>query len=292
MGKLSFRIAAFLLYLTSLLPFPILYLFADLIYLILYYLVGYRKDVVLTNLRNAFPEKSDSEKTEIAKKFYHFLADMIVESVKMYSISKENIIKRFPLRNPEEVMQYFEQGRSVILATGHYANWEWGNLIASARFDQVMTVYKPINNKNFEGLINHMRSRFGATMVAMRNTLRKMIELKNETFLSVFVSDQTPVRGETQFFTTFLNQPTAVFLGIEKIAKATNYPVVYCHMDKVKRGYYEATFKTLSVTPKDTAEYEITTLHIQELERIIQQRPELWLWSHKRWKFKPEDIQR
>jgi KDO2-lipid IV(A) lauroyltransferase len=124
----------------------------------------------------------------------------------------------------------------------------------------------------------------------MRLTLRKMIELKNTTFLSVFVSDQTPVAGETQYFIPFLNQPTAVFLGIEKIAKATNYPVVYCHINRIKRGYYEATFKTLSANPKTTAEHEITALHIRELERIIQQRPELWLWSHKRWKFRPEDL--
>jgi len=135
-----------------------------------------------------------------------------------------------------------------------------------------------------------MRSRFGALMTAMKSTMRKVAELRDDAVLFVLVSDQTPARVETRFFLPFLNQPTSVFLGIEKIARTTGYPVVYCHINRIKRGYYEADFKTIAEHPRDIPEHEITRIHMAELENIIKQKPELWLWSHKRWKHKPEDF--
>ncbi len=291
--KSLFGLTAYFLYLFSLLPFWMLYAVADVIFFLLFYVAGYRRKVIRTNLANAFPEKSALERRQIEKKYYSFLADLVVEILKMSSMSEKSVRKRCRFNNPEEVQRHFDAGKSVLLATGHYGNWEWGTLILASYFkEKFLVIYKPLTDKHFEAFMNNMRSRLGAVMVPMKLTLRKIIELKNEKYMIAFASDQTPAPVEAQYFTIFLNQPTAIFLGLEKIAKMTNNPVVFCHTNQIKRGYYEATFKTLIEDPKDIKEYEITNIHTRELEEIIIKRPELWLWSHKRWKFKPEDIGR
>lgn len=293
MNKLVFSITSALLYLISLLPFPVLYVLSDLLYVILFYVVGYRRKVVRSNLSNAFPEKTAEELKEIERKYFKYLADMIVESVKMYSISETEMRRRFQYVNFGEVEKHMKEGKAAIAVTAHYGNWEWGSpSISLVNPETSLVVFKPMTDKRFEGLINKMRARFGAVMVSMKQTLRKVLEYKNRPSLLVLVGDQTPPRDESQFFTTFLNQPTAIFLGIEKIAKLTNSPVYYFHIDRVKRGFYQATVKLLFENPKETAEHEITLAHTHELEMIIRQKPELWLWSHKRWKFKPEDVRK
>lgn len=291
MKKGLFLGASIILHLLSLLPFGILYLLADIAYIVLYHIMHYRKQVVDNNLRNAFPEKSETERKAIAKKFYRFLADQVVESIKMLSITERTIKKRFRLNNVNELERHFKNNKSIIAATGHYGNWEWGSLIITATIKEpVLVVYKPLTDKNYESLVNKMRSKFGALLVPMKLTLRKIIALKGQNYLAVLVTDQTPVKDEAQFFTIFLNQPTAVFLGVEKLAKLGNHAVVYCHINRYKRGYYECTFKTLFNQPANTAEGEITIGHTQELDRIIREKPELWLWSHRRWKFSPNTL--
>lgn len=293
MNKFFFSIIRALFYLISLLPFSVLYLLSDLLYLILFYGIKYRRKVVQENLANSFPERSLSELQAIEKKYYKYLADLIVESVKMYSMSREEMLRRFKYVNFEEVDKYFKDNRAVIAVTAHYGNWEWGSpSLSLVNPTPSLVVYKPQTNKHFENLINRMRSKFGSIMVPMKLTLRKVLEYKGKPSMLVLVGDQTPPREESQFFAPFLNQPTAIFLGIEKIAKLANTPVVYFHIDRVKRGYYEATLKTLFENPKETTDHEITLAHTRELEQIIQKKPELWLWSHKRWKFKPEDLNR
>lgn len=293
MNKFFFSIIRALFYLISLLPFSVLYLLSDLLYLILFYGVKYRRKVVQENLANSFPERSLFERQAIEKKYYKYLADLIVESVKMYSMSREEMLKRFKYVNFEVVDKYFRDNRAVIAVTAHYGNWEWGSpSLSLVNPTPSLVVYKPQTNKLFENLINRMRSKFGSIMVPMKLTLRKVLEYKGKPSMLVLVGDQTPPREESQFFAPFLNQPTAIFLGIEKIAKLANTPVVYFHIDRVKRGYYEATLKTLFENPKETTDHEITLAHTRELEQIIQKKPELWLWSHKRWKFKPEDLNR
>ncbi|NEU07118.1 lysophospholipid acyltransferase family protein [Flavihumibacter sp. R14] len=291
MNKSLSGLNTFLLNLVSHLPFWLLYLLADLLFFILFYLIKYRRKVTQTNLRNAFPEKADDERSKIEKQYYRFLADMILESVKMSTISEAEVRKRCQLVNPDEVQQHYDKGRSVLLASGHYANWEWANLALALGFkEKLLVIFKPLTNKSFEENLNRLRSRFGATMVSMKQTLRKIVELKNERYMFGFASDQTPTRHESQYFTRFLNQDTAVFLGLEKISKTTGQPVVFLHIDRLKRGFYEYTFTTLVEDPSTSLEYEITNLHTQKLEQIIRQKPELWLWSHKRWKFTPEEI--
>ncbi|MBC7745469.1 MAG: lysophospholipid acyltransferase family protein [Flavobacterium sp.] len=282
------KLGILFLKLISRLPFFILYLLADLLFFILFYVVRYRRKVTQSNLTNAFPEKSIRERRLIEKKYYKFLADMIIESLKMNSVTSEEIMKRCKINNPELLRNHLNQGRSILMATGHYANWEWGNMIIPQVYsEKIVVIYKPLSNLLFGRHLNKMRSRFGSLMVPMKSTLRKIAELKNQLYIFFFTSDQTPSQHESQYFTDFLNQPTAVFLGLEKIAKKTNHPVMFLHINLLKRGFYEFTFSTIVEDPSKTKEFEITNFHTQKLEQIIRQRPELWLWSHKRWKFNP-----
>lgn len=283
------KVAIFFLYLLSLLPFWVLYLLSDAVFIILFYVTKYRRKVVQENLRNAFPEKSDAERVQIERKFFGFLADLMVEAIKLISISEFQLKKHFTLNNPELLDAFFIQQKSVLGALGHYGNWEMAaQILGFSTKKKKLFIYKPLKNEVLDLFIRKTRSRFGSMPVAMKATLRTLVSLKNEAKFTVFVSDQTPVREETQYFTSFLNQPTAVFLGIEKMAVMTNDPVIFCDIRVVKRGYYSCTFVPLANEPKLTTEHEITDLHVRYLEKVIREEPAYWLWSHKRWKFKPE----
>lgn len=287
------RLGTFFLYLISLLPFWFLYLISDVLFVILYHVTRYRRKVVSENLRNSFPEKSGAERGQIELKYYRYMADLIVETIKSVSISAQDVQKRMRATNPELMDHYFKQGKSIIAAAGHYCNWEMATLSFGFLTDKNrVIVYKPQSNVVFTDFFNRTRSRFGATMVAMKQTLRKFIELKNELSFSVLVSDQTPTREDAKYFTTFLNQPTAVFLGIEKLSKIIDCVVIFYRIDLVKRGYYTFTFVPLIEDPKNTAPHEITEAHVRYLEQLIIEKPEYWLWSHRRWKIKPEDMKK
>lgn len=287
------KVAIFFLYLLSLLPFWVLYLLSDLLFVVLFHFIHYRRKVVQENLRNAFPEKTITERAQIERSFYGYLADLMVESIKMITISERQLKKHFTLNNPELLDTVFTQQKSVLGALGHYGNWEMAVLILGfSTQKKKLFIYKPLENKTFDTFFKNMRSRFGSIPVAMKDTLRTLAALRKEPKFTVFVSDQTPVREETQYFTQFLNQPTAVFLGIEKMAKMTNDPVIFCDIRLHKRGYYSCTFVPLIIEPKLSPEHEITDVHVQYLEKVVREAPAYWLWSHKRWKFKPEDIHR
>lgn len=284
-------VGLFFMLLLSLLPFWILYLISDLLFVIIFHVVKYRRKVVQENLANAFPEKTIEERREIERKFYGFLCDLIVETIKMFTISKKEIERRVKGNNAEVILDAFAKGKSVLGAVGHYGNWEMaGQRLSSAMTQPRVIVYKPLSNEVFDNAFLKMRSRFGATLVTMKNTLRKMMELRKEVSFSVLVSDQTPVQHEVNYFTEFLNQPTAVFLGLEKLARLMNCIVVFCDIRRVKRGYYECTIVPLFDDPKNTAPNEITEAHVKYLEKVIREEPAYWLWSHRRWKFKPGDI--
>jgi KDO2-lipid IV(A) lauroyltransferase len=283
------RIVFSFLYLLSLMPFWFLYVLSDCIYVFLFYVLSYRRKVVQDNLRNSFPNKADVELKQIEKDYYRYLGDLIVESVKSISISAKEVERRMVNLNPEVVANYFAEGKSIIAAVGHYCNWE----LAAHRFSLVpeykkIIVYKPLSNKIADAYYQKIRSRFGAMLVPMKGTLRKLAELKNELTFTVLVSDQTPVRHETHYFTQFLNQPTAVFLGVEKMAVMFNTVVIFADVRRVKRGFYEYSYVPLFDNAKQTAPFEITDTHVHCLETMIRREPQYWLWSHRRWKFKPE----
>ncbi len=287
------RLGTFFLYLVSLLPFRILYLISDVLFIILYYITGYRRQVVQENLANSFPEKSVHERKIIERKYYRYMADLMMETIKSVSISADEVKRRMKPTNPELMEHYFDQGKSIIAAAGHYGNWEMACLSFGFLTDKrKIVVYKPQSNAVFTDFFNKTRSRFGSTMVSMRQTLRKMIEYKNELTFTVLASDQTPTREDAKYFTMFLNQPTAVFLGIEKLTKVVDSVVIFYKINLIKRGYYTYTFVPLIEEPKQTKPFEITEAHVKYLESIIKEKPEYWLWSHRRWKIKPEEVQK
>lgn len=284
-------IGVFFLYLLSLLPFWLLYVISDFLFVILYYLVGYRRNVVQENLRNSFPEKSDEERRLIEKKYFKYMADLMLETIKSVSMSEKQVHRRMTCTNPELMEHYFGQGKSIIAAAGHYGNWELACLTFGFLTDKKrLVVYKPQSSDVFTNFFNRTRSRFGTTMISMKQTLRKMIEYKNELTFLVLAADQTPARNEALYFTTFLNQPTAVFIGVEKLTSLRDCVVIFYRIDLVKRGHYTYTFVPLVENPKETRPFEITRVQVSYLESLIRERPEYWLWSHRRWKIKPEDV--
>ncbi|MEJ5996056.1 lysophospholipid acyltransferase family protein [Pedobacter sp. Du54] len=279
------HIGIFFLYVLSLFPLPVLLVFARLLYFPLYYIVGYRKNVVRENLENSFPKKSRKEIIQIEKTFYKYFVDLIFEVIKMSTISKKELLTRVKFNNLAQVEAYFSRNESVLACTGHYGNWELCMLALGARLSAPeYVIYKPLTNKVFEEWLLKIRTRFGNIFIAMRQTLRVIIATKDQPTMFCFASDQTPTRTEVQYTLNFLNQPTAVLLGLEKIALQTNRPVFFFDVVSVKRGYYEVNCFPLCLAPKETKDHEITDLLYKFLENRITESPPFWLWSHRRWK--------
>lgn len=283
---MSKSILKFIFWSISILPFGILYLLSDALYILIYYIFGYRKKVVFKNLRNSFPDKTEAEIQLIGKKFYKKFPDLIVEAIKMATISEQQIKDRIELVNQDEIDRHLNNGKGIICVTSHYSNWEWGihRLSFMTNFPRLV-IYKPLNNKNFDDVYNGIRTRFGATMVPMKQILRHIARLRNKPYFSVFVADQTPVYQDSDYYLQFLNQETLVYTGPERIAKMTNNPIVFCEIiPKDRRGYYYAKFTTLVENPAEYADHEITHIHNKYTEELIQKKPEFWLWTHNRWK--------
>lgn len=282
------QLGAFFLGALSLLPLSVLYIFADAVYLLLYYVFRYRRPVVRENLLNAFPEKDLKEIIVIEKTYYRYLASLIFEVIKMVSISKEQINKRFVFKNKELINEYLNKGESVLVCSAHYGNWEWGTLGIGLNFPaDHYPIYKPLNNPVFDKWFRGIRSRFGNKLIPMRQTLRAIQASKDSPSIFSFGNDQSPSGNELHYWRTFLNQPAYIQLGIEKIAKKTNRPIFYLRIKVIKRGYYEVDCVPLCLNPAETKEFEITGLHTRFLEEIIKNEPAYWLWSHRRWKHKP-----
>ncbi len=288
MAAIVFYITLPFIYLLSILPFPVLYLFSDFLFFVLYTCIGYRKKVVLQNLRNAFPDKSEKEIGRISRAFFHNLCDFMVETFKILTISKKGIIRRckFNEAGLELFARYANEEKSVIMVMGHIGNWEWaGHPFSLLCRQKLVVLYHPLSNRYFEKLMLGMRSRFGTKMIPMKTAFKEMVANRKQLTATVFISDQTPM-PENAHWTTFLNQDTPVFKGTEVIAKKLNQPVVYCCVKKVKRGYYEMFAETLADDPASTADGEITEMHTKRTELDILECPESWLWSHRRWKYK------
>ncbi|WP_243732431.1 lysophospholipid acyltransferase family protein [Pedobacter metabolipauper] len=273
----------------SLLPLPVLYVFASLSYYLLYYIIGYRKKIVRENLINSFPDKSLEEIIKIEHTFFKFFSALIFEVIKLPAISDKELSKRVKFNNLEIVEAYFERGESLIAYTGHYSNWELGMMALGLRTPgKCYVIYKPLSNPYFESWFYKWRTRTGNIFIPMRQTLRALATSRNQPTMFCFAGDQTPVKGDARHWIDFLNQPTAVLTGVEKIAVQTNRPVIYFNMKLVKKGYYEVDCDTICTHPKDTAENQITKMCFNFLEDIINKDPAYWLWSHRRWKHKPE----
>ncbi|MBA3663134.1 MAG: lysophospholipid acyltransferase family protein [Bacteroidetes bacterium] len=291
MGKIAFNIFVIpLLYSISILPFWLLQLKSSALYVLVYYVTGYRKKVVMQNLRNSFPGRSEEELKKISKQFYKHFCDVIFEIIKLLTISPDKFRKHFTLTEDAlKVFRYFENNKqSVVGVMGHCGNWEWGAIAHQFYFKQLITgVYHPLSNKNFDTFMLNLRGRMGGNIVSMKNLYRELLTLKqNKTATTIgLIADQTPP-PEGAYWTTFLNQDTPVFNGAEKLARKFNYPVIYVGIKKLKRGYYQMNATILTEKPNELAEGQISELHTRALEKNILEQPYIWLWTHKRWKHK------
>lgn len=291
MRSISFFLFYFITRLIAFLPLRGMFVIADFSRFFTYYVVRYRRKTVAYNLKNSFPNKTPKELKKIEKAYYKHFSDLFIEIIYMLHASKRKADKICKFNNLDLIKKYYDEGRSVIVATGHYGNWEILNLIAYYAKHDVIGVYKPIQNKKFEEFINNSRERFGAIAVPMHDAFRTVLSYNQQgkLFFLGLVADQTPAKSEIRYWTTFLNQDTPVFLGVEKIAIKTNQPVFFCNMRKVSRGKYVIDFELLCDKPQETKPYEITEMHVRALEKLINEAPENWLWSHRRWKFKRID---
>lgn len=288
MRLLIFYVLYIIARLVFFLPLKVLYVISDICCFFVYRVIRYRLETVRTNLRNAFPEKSESELRQIEERFYKHFCDLFLEVNFVLFVSKRRAQKMVSFKNIELLNEFYDRGKSIVAVGAHYCNWEILSIIAL--YDKHLTIgaYKPLKNKHFENFINKSRQKFGGFPVPMHDVARMALKMSQEgkPFFLGLISDQTPAKGDIRYWTTFLNQDTPVFLGTEKIAKKTNQPVMFCNMRKLSRGRYEVDFVVLTENPKDTKSYEITEMHVQELEKLIREAPEYWLWSHRRWKHK------
>lgn len=276
----------------SLMPFRALRGLSSLLYFSLYYVTGYRKKVVIENIKNSFPEKPEEEQKNIQKKFYKHFADVLLESFKTFTISEKKLHKHFKCKNPEAVNKYYDKNQSIIIAVGHYNSWEFFLTgINTLIKHNAVVIYQPLTNKYFDKKICKTRSEFGTTMVTSKEIKHFFESTTAKLTATVFAIDQSPSRPDNCYWMKFLNQDTGVLFGTEKYAKDYNYPVVFARINKEKRGYYNLEFIEVTDKPKETGYGEITEKVTRLLESDIRSIPEYWLWSHRRWKHKkPTDI--
>jgi len=291
MKYIAFILAVGFLRLLSLLPRFMLLLIGDFLFFILYHVAGYRKKVIYGNLQRCFPEMSDAERKQIARKYYHHLADIILESAVATYYPKKRLEKMYRFSNPELLHEHYRAGRHVIIVTAHYNNWEWAPPLSYTFGHKLLAIYKPLRNKYFDREFRKNRSRFDAHAVPMKSIGRVLFEYDREKVptLSGMVADQRPLKNQPQHWTTFLGQETGVYLGSEKLARKFDAVVVFMKVRKIKRGRYSTEFVLITDQPKSEPEFAITEKHTRELENLILEEPAYWLWSHKRWKFSKAD---
>ncbi len=289
MHALSFYLAYVFIYFVASLPFGLLYRLSDLLYYLMR-LSGYRKEVVIANLRNSFPEKSEAEIGKLCEDYFRYLCDLLLETFKTLKMDEKESAKRCVFKGTEWLEKYQKEGRSIILVLGHYGNWEW----AGPGFQlnsgiPLNVVYRPLSHPYFEKMMVRMRTRFGTRITPVNNVLRDMVAHRNEQTAIAFIADQSAPKDA--HWMTFLHQDTAVFTGPEKLAIKFDFPVVYLNITRPRRGYYELTFELITGEPRTTSENEISEKFMKRLEEEILKNPVPWLWSHKRWKHKREVTQ-
>ena len=293
---IAYHIVLCLWYLFSLLPFWVHYLLSDLIYGLLYYLVGYRKKVVRENLTSSFPEKSVEELRKIERRFYHFLCDYVVESIKMMTISKRNMRKRMVFKDAELVNQCIEEGQSCAIYMGHYCNWEWVSslpLWVSPKA-QCGQVYHELENLVTDRLFTRLRGRHGSVNIPMQDTLRFLLKNQKDKqpVIVGYIADQKPYWTNIHHWVDFLHHDTPVLTGTDRILHKMNHAAIYLDIRRVRRGHYEGTFKLITREPKNLEGFKLTDIYYQMLEESIRRAPEYWLWSHKRWSRTREEFDR
>jgi len=271
--------------LVGIMPFRIMYVLSDLVFFLIYHVIGYRRKVVIANLKSSFPEKDESEIRLLTIKFYHHLCDISLESIKGFTMSKQELIRRHHIINPDLADHYFNSNISVIAVPGHYNNWEWGSLSPGLQIKYpVVAFYKPMSNKLVDAFVKKHRAKFNTRLASIRETSITFDELSAMQNAFIMAADQSPSNLEDSYWFDFLNQDTAWLHGPEKYARKYNWPVIYVDIQKVKRGFYKLELVLLTENPASLPDGEITRLYAQHVEKSIMQEPAYWLWSHKRWK--------
>lgn len=277
----------FVIYPISMLPFAILYGFSNVLAFVLEYIVKYRREVMLNNLKNSFPEKTEKEIEVILHQFYAHFSDLVLEGLKGFNLSKKEVLKRISFEGLEDMQRFYKENRDIIVVTGHYGNWEMPGTTGSLFIDHLpVPLYKPLSNKFFDEKVKKSRNAFGVQMTAMKDLKKVSSQISEIPRAFCLATDQSPPNPNRCYWTTFLNQETGVMFGAEKYAIELDAPVIYVNITKPKRGYYHIICTTLFEFPKETKYGEITEKHTKFLEQQIINKPEFWLWSHKRWKHK------
>ncbi|WP_425659277.1 lysophospholipid acyltransferase family protein [Tenacibaculum ascidiaceicola] len=288
MKLLIFIIVYPLIWILSILPMRLLYIISDFFRFIVFGLVGYRKKVVVENLKMAFPDKSDKEIKKIARKFYKHFVDLIFESIKAFTISEKEVLKRYKYKNPELVNNITKEGKSIILLGAHQANWEWSFSLPLVLDTQVFGAYTRLTNKYFEKAVKNSRTKFGIEGLKTSETIKGIHKnyLKKIQGAYILLSDQSPQVHKTHYWTEFFGIKVPIHTGAEILAKRYDFTVINYTVKKIKRGYFETEFELITDSPKDFENYQITDKYLEITERNIKEQPECYLWTHKRFKHK------
>lgn len=290
MTQIGYYLLYAFVYLISLLPFRLLYLMSDGLYLLMFYLIRYRRKVVWKNLTTSFPEKDTEELHQIEHQFYHWFCDYIFETFKLLSISNEHLLEHIEFRGVEELEKVFDEGRNCSAILGHYCNWEWlsASGLAFKQYPQAAMglIYHPLYNKAFDRLFIDLRSKHGGVCVPKKDILRFLVDYRHENRRSLFgyISDQAPKWENMHLWLDFLHHDTAVFTGGERIMRKMNDAVFYVDLQRPRRGQYICTFILLTAEAKKEEESAITRRFFQMLEESIRRQPAYYLWTHNRWK--------
>ncbi len=288
------QIGFFLVKVLSLLPLWVHYLFSDIMYLIIYYGIHYRRKVVRNNLVSAFPEKELKEIKKIEHSFYHWFCDYIVETFKMASISHQEMSRRMVFKGTEQIEQCWKEGQSCGVMLGHYCNWEWVSTLPLAMSKQGLCaeLYHPIENPETNNFFLELRQRFGSVCIPMERALRDIVKYRQEgrPLVIGYIADQKPNWRNIHLWMDFLNHNTPMFTGTERIIKRTGQAFFYGDVKRVKRGYYECEFKLIDRHPDKVPDFELTERYMHELEKTIRRDPAYWLWTHDRWSRTKEEF--
>lgn len=274
------------IYLISLLPFPCMYRLSDMMYMVLYHVIGYRKSIVRGNLTLSFPEMPPGRIKKLEKQYYRYLCDLFLETLKTVSIGAKKLQRHCNVDNASLQLfdRLYRENKSVIIVMGHKGNWEWaGNVLALQCKQPVYVIYHPLSNLRFDKLLYRMRTRLGTHIIPMQNTFQQLKRMEQDVSISVFIADQSP-SPQTAYWTGFLNHDTAFFKGPERISGKLHQAVVYASIQQTKRGHYTVHAEILSDASGPYKQGELTEMYVRELEKDIKSQPQTWLWSHRRWK--------
>lgn len=294
MKNLTYYLSFTLWFIISLLPLWVFYRLSDGLYYLVYHVVRYRRRVVYANLRSSFPEKSEAEIKRIAKDFYSFFCDYIVETLKFFSMGEKNIRKRMKFEGLNQVKEDFANGRSVSVYLGHYCNWEWISSLGLHLDEQCGQIYHPLENATLDRLFLYMRGRFKAQSIKMDDTFLTILKWKKEGRKNIvgYIADQVPGYNNIHYWADFLHHDTPVFTGAERISKIMDTAVYYIDVERPRRGYYVARFIKIADSLNEHPVFFATEQYFRLLEKNIQRAPQYWLWSHKRWKRTREEFNR